>query len=629
MQIIRNLILSNTVVLLTSFFISIRAQSFDPFSGQSTKFHVNLSRYFKSENIEANKRNILFSEVDRFINDSLWTTSNLYKKLKDYDRLLISLKKHYEYYRLLNYRDNRDTISRYIRNQVEEKLDKLDGYLTQSLSKDEIKTIFTASYQPKSLATYKYFVDQRNKSTDFQLSLPEQIRLQKIGKRAVESLTEKYDRLMDEIDAPDIILADGVKLNPIRNRNVLLQSKDHEVRKATSLAYHSAYNVHGEMMATTLIDIAKQNDLLSKLQGFKNAPQRNYKIHLQLPEDSVRSLLLEMPLHADVFKAYQKLLAEYNQRGTDLEKVNSYDLLIADKYAYKPLPFTEVKKLILDAMSPLGSTYIKKFSWLLTPENGAMEIAGGTGSRVNEYTSIGYAGVPVSLYMRTYNGTLSSLLTLSHEGGHAVHQLLMNQQLRIPSYASGPSFLFEAFAMLNELLVLDKLEEHVKDIKGKAYYTKQFLNLLSLEVFSSAEEGLFEQKLYDHLANGRSLTRENIDSLYANVMGHYDLFFPKEPERRSEWINKRLFFDDSLYSVNYLYAVLVAGKLYDHLHEHPKKFEARYLALLKNGFNAPATELFERFMGFKLDTKILLKSTLKLIRNKTETLRELYKQNEP
>lgn len=626
MHLIRSLALVALALLSITTFCPVKAQSYDPFDGHSSKFHVDLTRYFENRDAEAYKRNQLFSEADSFMADSLWQPALLHKKLTSYDQLLIKLKRHYEYYRLLNYRNSKDTIARQVKNNVEEKLDRLGNYLSQQLGRKEIRKIFADPNLERSLVPYKYFVDQINNSVGLKPSPQEQLLIEKLGKSTLAHLTDRYDRLMDDISAPDIILKDGTKLNPIFNRNALLQNKDPEVRKAATLAYRAAYGAHGEIMAATLIDIARQKNILSKLEGFKNATARNYIAALQLPESSVKSLLAEVASHAHLLKTYQQVLVGHAAKSTALDSVRSYDLSAADAYAYKPMPYAAVKDLIIGATVPLGKSYTEEFAWLLDPANGAMEIAGGTGSRVNEYTSIGYAGVPVSLYMRTYNGTLSSLLTLSHEGGHAIHQKLMNSQLLIPAYASGPNFLFEAFAMLNELLVLDKLQAGAKDIQGKAYYTQQFLNILSLEIFTAAEEGLFEQKLYDGVANGKIETKEDIDSLYAAVMGDYDLFFPKEPERKSEWINKRLFFDDPIYYVNYLYAMLVACKLYDQLNEEPKKFTSRYLALLKNGFDAPATVLLEKFMGFKLDNNALLKSTLRLMQGKTETLRLFYEQ---
>jgi oligoendopeptidase F len=252
-----------------------------------------------------------------------------------------------------------------------------------------------------------------------------------------------------------------------------------------------------------------------------------------------------------------------------------------------------------------------------------MEIAGGP-NRVSEYTSVGFVGVPESLYMKNYNGTLGDISRLIHEGGHAIHEQLMSDNQIVPSYKYGPSIMYEAYAMFNELLLLDALEKQEKTNTGKAFYTKQFLDKLSHEIFTSAEEGAFEQGVYDGVAGGSINTREDVDKLYAGIMNKYDSYFPTEPLRQSEWINKRLVFDDPLYNVNYLYAILVSCKLYQQQHADPKAFAVKYTALLKNGFDAPADDLLKKFMGFSLDSGSLLKDALGLMKDKTGKLEGLY-----
>ena len=149
-----------------------------------------------------------------------------------------------------------------------------------------------------------------------------------------------------------------------------------------------------------------------------------------------------------------------------------------------------------------------------------------------------------------------------------------------------------------------------KDAKApaeKIFYTKQFLTLLCI-----GRRGAFEQGLYDGVAVGKIKHREDIDSLYTATMKPYDLFFEAEPERKIEWLDKRLVFDDPLYNVNYLYAILVTCQLYQQAHIDPKKFAVNYRNLLENGYPAPANILLKKYMGINYDNRTLLSGTLDL-----------------
>lgn len=251
-----------------------------------------------------------------------------------------------------------------------------------------------------------------------------------------------------------------------------------------------------------------------------------------------------------------------------------------------------------------------------------MGISGGT-YRLTENTYIDFPETPQSLYMTGYSESVNDVLKLVHEGGHLIHAKLMSEHRIIPSYASVSEFMFEAFVLLNELLVLDEFKNQNITIEGKRYYTKAFLDKLALEVFQSVEEGFFEEGLYERVANHTIKTSTDINNLYTGVKIKYGPFFLNEPFRNSEWIGKRLVFDDPLYNINYLQAMLLAIKFYTMSHEDPTGFALKYKALLQNGFDASASNSLERFVAIKVDNDALLESNLNLMKEKTTEFSKL------
>ncbi|MGB8683536.1 MAG: hypothetical protein WCD12_11695 [Candidatus Binatus sp.] len=143
-------------------------------------------------------------------------------------------------------------------------------------------------------------------------------------------------------------------------------------------------------------------------------------------------------------------------------------------------------------------------------------------------------------------------------------------------------------------------------------------------MFTSAEEGTLEQGLYDGVAAGTIRNADDIDKLNGEILTHYELFAPREPLLRLNWMGKRLLFRDPLYLVSYLYAGLVACKLYEMSEADPKEFAKRYAALLREGFDAPANDLIRKNMGFSLDGDSLLDGALKFVEAQTSQLQEAY-----
>ena len=145
-------------------------------------------------------------------------------------------------------------------------------------------------------------------------------------------------------------------------------------------------------------------------------------------------------------------------------------------------------------------------------------------------------------------------------------------------------------------------------------------------MFVSAEEGGFEQGLYDGVATGNIHNCDDLDKLNAAILDKYELFAPDESELRLGWMRKRLLFEDPLYLVNYLYAALVACKLYEMDLANPKDFPLRYVGLLREGFDAPGTDLLRKNMGFTLDRDQLIDGALQLMERRTARLKQLYDQ---
>jgi oligoendopeptidase F len=607
-------------LLLGAYTASGVAQSFDPFDGQAAAFRSRLERYFSSPAKELEERRRLLDSAAVFSKGEPWTYAMLDDQLALYEKLLVSLNRHYVYFQLLAYRDKRDTAARSAKNQLDQLSDNLDRYTAGQLR----RPLFTVLAGDKAYR-YHYLLQKTRSDAAHELDpVPAGIAA-RLSDPLIQRLTNRYDNLMDDIRVPDLLLPDGQKLNPVTNRNKVLQHPDAAVRARGMKTYYHAYSAHAELLAATLIDITAAKDAAAQLRGFKSGPEATYARRLQLPEDSVRAMLRQMMNLAEVLKNYQRVQAAQVKLITGLDTVHSWDMGLPSGYNFQPVGFGQVKALTLRAFRPLGKSYQHLFAWLLDPANGALDIAASP-YRVNENTSVGYPGVPVTLYMKSYSGSLGEVLRLSHEGGHAIHVQLMSEAGIVPSYAAGPGFLFEAYAMLNELLVLDELQKKAATVRARAFYTKAFLDKLSLEIFTASEEGSFEQGIYEGVAAGRIHDRRDVDSLYAGIMGRYDLFFPAEPERRSEWVNKRLVFDDPLYNVNYLYAMLLSCRLYAQAHRDPADFGRRYAALLQNGFDAPADELIWKFMGFGLDNEALLRSALELMEQRTKELALLYKR---
>lgn len=568
------------------------AQQFDPFSGQAGQYHADMSLFFKTDMAERSSGKQVMDSVRAFKRQRTWTVTNLSERLDNYENLVKSLQRHYQYFRLLVERNRKDTLSKTARDKFAQQLDICSAKLDSVLQQPIFAHLTPAAIKTHHLYPYRYLLSQAK--TDARHSPDPSV--EKIaGTNASQTLgrlTDGYDDLIDTI----------------------------KPGKSMAASLH-AYARHGEQFAATLINITRLKQSLAASQHYRSAPEQHYADRLQLSEDSVKTLYKKVAAVSSVLKAYQQLQQDMVRKKSGRDTVHSWELGLLSAYHWQPLLFSDTRQLVNNALKPLGANYQAHFARLLNPANGLLDIA-YAGNRAGGGNSFGTAGTPIGLYMQRFDGGFQNTSTLIHEGGHAIHRQLMSENKVIPSYTSGPNFLSEAFAMLNELLLLDELEKQAKTAEERIYFNRLFADKLAREIFTSAEEGTFEQGLYDGVAAGKIRDLKDINELYKGIMISYDGFFPYETERETEWITKRLVFEDPLYNANYLFAILITCKLYQLHLDDPKGFAAKYHALLSNGFNEPAAISIKHYMGFELNYSNLLADAIKLMKVKTAGLKQ-------
>jgi oligoendopeptidase F len=200
----------------------------------------------------------------------------------------------------------------------------------------------------------------------------------------------------------------------------------------------------------------------------------------------------------------------------------------------------------------------------------------------------------------------------------------------IAAYNLGPSFMFESFAIFNELLFLDHLYKTAPNDEQRTYYLNYFLKDATFQVFGSAEETELESAIYRGVDDGTIRTAADFNALTTKVFARFDPASAQDPDTALYWARDRLFFTDPLYDVNYLYAGLLALQYFVAFQRDPEPFSKRYVALLKNGFSDTPAALEERFLGIHLsDETGLAANAAALISDRTNLLSKLYSSGAP
>jgi oligoendopeptidase F len=280
--------------------------------------------------------------------------------------------------------------------------------------------------------------------------------------------------------------------------------------------------------------------------------------------------------------------------------LHPWDLDAADDYKAPPVAFPDAVPQVLAAVQAMGEEYSGQYRALFDPA--AQRVDWCHGDKCDDAGfSVGYAGMTSGLFYGAYRGSTDDMRAVAHEAGHAVHREFMNEHQPLSMYNDGPKFIFESFAIFNEMLFLDHLYRTAPGPAAKAYYLHQLVDDMVFQVYGSAKETDLEESIYAGVVDGSLRDAKDLDTLTMKVFAQYSVAPQLQPEQRVYWARNRLYYIDPVYDVNYLYAGLLALEYLRQFEGDPKGFPSRYVALLKNGFDDRPQALEKRFLGIDLD----------------------------
>jgi oligoendopeptidase F len=589
-----------------------------PPSGQALS--ADLGRYyFASPEAEVAARADLDSALERLetFKGHINTGPQLLHALQSYETVL-KLYRHHEGYLHLRCSQNR-------RDAACDENEKLGSEVSRRTSflNPEVLVIperrlqaFMASLPP--LEIYRFAITDIRREAGHVLAAPEQGLLDRFHPETAGWQYELYAQVLAGIPFGTVQTPAG-PLDVIRQRNLLASSPDPHVRKEAFKLRYEGFASRRDLLAFALIHTVGAQDSLAKAHSYQDAPSRKYS-GMYLDPAQTRLLLNLMAQHGEIAKRFEKIRAADFERayGTPMQ---AWDLAAPQAGLVLPVtPLADTGRIFHDAFAGLGAEYQAAFDALLNSTNGRADILpGGAPNRYTSGFSVGFTGSTSMLFFGRYDGTFKDLSVIAHEGGHAVHRALMTAQNVQPLYADGPSFLFESFAMFNELLLADYLSNHA-DPQLQRFYREQWMGIKGLDAFYGAQDALLEQQIYDGVSEGRVRGADDLDKLTQQVDEQFSIFPSTTPELRNRWAAVSLMYEDPLYDVNYVYGGLLALKYYQLYSSNSAEFVPRYIALLKNGFDAQPVALLKRFLNIDLLSPSLLTEDLDLLNTRLNQL---------
>jgi oligoendopeptidase F len=609
------------IVLVVVIMVCASGKAFTQNSARQPGISVDLPKlFFTTPAAEVAARAELFAALQKLeqTKGQINSATSLFNALRMRDEVAETLAKHEAYLHLrcsLNRKDAACDDREKLESEVNAKTAFLDPEIL-SIPEDKLSAFWK---QESGLNSYRFAIAEIRRESAYLLPAAERALLDKFEPEIGDWQYDLYGQIVAAAGFGSVSAKSG-QLDVVRQAGLIASDANASVREEGFTRRYAGFARQRDLLAFSLIHIVRAQNSLAKTHHYVDAPERKY-FSLYRSSEEARDLLERMAKDGEVVKRYEKIRSAEVEREYR-QPAHAWDMSAPTPGFNPPLTSLEnARSIFHEAFAGLGHDYQAAFDALLDPSTERADILpGGSAERYGGGFSVGFPGTTSVLFVGRYDGTFKSLSVIAHEGGHATHRQLMNANHVAASYAHGPNFLFESFAAFNELVLADYMAAHSDQPELKRYYLERWMGIKGLDAFYGADDALLEQSIYDGVAAGTVRNADDLDNLTAKVDSQFSIFVNSTPELRGRWATVGLMYEDPLYDVNYAYGGLLALKYYQLYSTKHDWFVPRYVAMLKNGFDAPPAELLKRFLEIDMSNSQLLEDDLALLNSRLDLL---------
>jgi oligoendopeptidase F len=404
----------------------------------------------------------------------------------------------------------------------------------------------------------------------------------------------------------------AVGLSHARYRR-FMESTNRRVRHDTFFGYYESYHGVRNTLGTTLAGAVRTHVVNARVRNYRSALEAALEPN-KIPVDVYHNLVATIEANLPRLHRYIAL----RKRMMGLEDLHVYDLyapLVPE--ADRPVPFSEARQTILDALAPMGSEYQAALQeafgsrWIDIYEN--------VGKRSGAYSGGAYATPPYILL--NYQDRLDDMFTLAHELGHSMHSFFTRRTQ--PFVCSDYTiFVAEVASTLNEALLTDHLLKTRDDIALRKHLIVQQLEDMRTVIFRQTMFADFEHRIHAAVEAGEALTTEWMSQEYYDLVSRYhgpDVVLD-EPIAL-EWARIPHFFYN-FYVYQYATGLSAALALSRQILGEGAPAVSRYLAFLRSGSSRPPIELL-RLAGVDMTSPAPIQQAMDLMEDLLDQLEAL------
>src|SRR3954462_10318136 len=442
--------------------------------------------------------------------------------------------------------------------------------------------VLDAARQAEPLARYRPWLEDIRKEKPFQL----EDKIEQLFHEKSATGRAAWNRLFDETIASlrFEVRGEELTLEPTLNK---LQDADGTLRRDAAEALAKVFKANLRTFTLISNTLSKDREISDRWRGFEDVADSRHLAN-RVEREVVEALV------AAVREAYPRLSHRYYRlkaKWFGKDRLEHWDRNAPlPKVEQRTIPWTEARDTVLSAyggFSPRMADIARKFfdeRWIdapVRPGKAPGAFAHPTVPSAHPYVLLNSQGKP------------RDVMTLAHELGHGVHQVLAapNGALMAPT----PLTLAETASVFGEMLTFKRLLSQTKSAKQRqALLAGKVEDMINTVVRQIAFYS-FERAIHTERKNGE-LTAERIGEIWLSVQGES---LGPAIELKAGYENFWMYIPHFIHSPFYVYAYAfgdcLVNSLYAVYENAQGGFAERYLAMLSAGGTKHYSELLKPF----------------------------------
>ena len=468
---------------------------------------------------------------------------------------------------------------------ISEKINKISAYLvffSLEINKISDQNLTKLLKESQDLKKYQPYLRDVRSFKKYQLDED----LEKLFLDKSVTSRSAWNRLFDETINNLKFPYEGQDLNSSKIFD-LLSNKDAKIRKKAAVIIGNVLGQNIKLLAFITNILAKDKEVSDKWRNFPT-PISSRNVSNFIEDEVVENLFNQVKKnYGNISHRYYKIKAKilgkdklhYSDRNAPLPNASE------DKISWE-----EAKEIVLTAygnFSPKLANLGQRFF-----DNNWIDVGVRDGKDSGAFA---HPTVPCAhpYLLLNYQGKVRDVMTLAHELGHGVHQLLSNKQGYLMS--STPLTLAETASVFGEQLTFQEILRREKNDQNKkiiiANKVEDMLNTVMRQIAFLD----FEKKVHDNRKNGE-IAIEDLNKFWIEVQKDSlgDIFEFGE-EYKYYWSYIPHFIHSPFYVYSYAFGDCLVNSLYGVYQNGLEGFEDKYFKMLEAGGTLHHKELLKPF----------------------------------